>query len=201
MDDVLSIIKEDNLTEFFEHINSLHEKIKFTIEKEVDGCIAFLDILIKRNNDGSLSTLVYRKPTHTDQYLNFHSSHQESTKESVVSALLTRAENIVSDKQDLERENDRIMNVLQSNDYSQHTISKVKQKLKRKSRSPNNNEPVDEHVGFINLPYIAGTSETLRRIFAKHKIRSTFYSSETLRKKLSHPKEKETSSLKKNIDF
>ena len=41
VDDVLSIIKAEFLNEFFEHINNLHPKIKFTIEEEKDGCLAF----------------------------------------------------------------------------------------------------------------------------------------------------------------
>ena len=66
----------------------LHDQIKFTIEKETDSRLPFLDTLIKRNDDGSISILVYRKPTHTDQYLNFHSNHQVGAKESVVSAFI-----------------------------------------------------------------------------------------------------------------
>ena len=34
----------------------------------------------------------------------------------------------------------------------------------------------------INLPYIQGTSEKLRRILKSHKMRSTFYTESTLRK-------------------
>ena len=37
------------------------------MEEESNGELAFLDTLLKRNN-GEISVLVYRKPTHTDQY-------------------------------------------------------------------------------------------------------------------------------------
>ena len=37
------------------------------MEEESNGELAFLDILLKRNN-GEISVLVYRKPTHSDQY-------------------------------------------------------------------------------------------------------------------------------------
>ena len=43
----------------------LHQNIKFTMEEESNGELAFLDTLLKRNN-GEISVLVYRKPTHTD---------------------------------------------------------------------------------------------------------------------------------------
>ena len=68
VDDVFLIIKKSHLNDFFEHVNNL--------QKENDSCLPFLHTLIKRNQNGSLSILVYRKPTYTDQYLNFNSNHQ-----------------------------------------------------------------------------------------------------------------------------
>ena len=37
----------------------------------VNNTIPFLDTTVKRNSDGLLTTTVYRKPTHTDQYLAY----------------------------------------------------------------------------------------------------------------------------------
>ena len=80
VDDVYSILKRTHLEIFFHHINNLHQNIKFTMEEESNGELAFLDTLLKRNN-GEISVLVYRKPTHTDQYLHYSSHHQTSCKE------------------------------------------------------------------------------------------------------------------------
>ena len=55
-----------HLENFFHHINNLHQNIKFTMEEESNGELAFLDTLLKRIN-GEISVLVYRKLTHTDQ--------------------------------------------------------------------------------------------------------------------------------------
>ena len=133
---------------------------------------------------------MYRKPTHTDQYLNFHSNHQVSAKESVVSALFTLADNIISEPTDLRTENERIIKVLTDNDYNKQIITKVRRNIEKRNHSNVQNKEDKEYVGYINLPYIAGTSEILRRIFQKHKFRCTFYSSDTLRKTLSNPKDK-----------
>ena len=103
---------------FFHHVNNLHPQIKFTMEREENGCLPFLDTLIKRNADKSISVSVYRKPTHTDQYLNFQSNHQDSAKESVISSLLSRAENIVSNEDDKIAEKQRVISVLHANNYS-----------------------------------------------------------------------------------
>ena len=113
VDDVYSIVKRTQLENFFHHINNLHQNIKFTMEEESNGELAFLDTLLKRNN-GEISVLVYRKPTHTDQYLHYSSHHQTSCKESVVSSLFNRAYSIITNKDDLHKENARIKQVIVS---------------------------------------------------------------------------------------
>ena len=110
VDDVFSILKRTHLENFFHHINNLHQNIKFTMEEESNGELAFLDTLLKRNN-GEISVLVYRKPTHTDQYLHYSSHHQTSCKKSVVSSLFNRAYSIITNKGELHKENDRIKQV------------------------------------------------------------------------------------------
>ena len=55
-----------HLENFFHYINNLHQNIKFTMEEESNGQLAFLDTLLKRNN-GEIFVLVYREPAHTLQ--------------------------------------------------------------------------------------------------------------------------------------
>ena len=45
-------------------------------------------------------------------------------------------------------------------------------------------------ISIKKLPYVEGTSEKLRCILRSHKIRSTFYSENTLRKLLCKPKDR-----------
>jgi len=45
------------------------------MEKGKEGCLPFLDLLIKRSPSGHLLSAVYRKPIHSDRYLNFRSEH------------------------------------------------------------------------------------------------------------------------------
>ena len=46
-DDVYSILKRTHLENFFYHINNLHQNIKFTMEEESNGELAFLDTLFQ----------------------------------------------------------------------------------------------------------------------------------------------------------
>ena len=124
VDDVYSILKRTHLKNFFYHINNLHQNDKFTMEEESNGELAFLDTLLKRNN-GEISVSVYRKPTHTDQYLHYSSHHQTSCKERVVSSLFNRAYPIITNKDDLHKKKARIKQVLKENGYQESIISTI----------------------------------------------------------------------------
>ena len=85
VDDTFVIHKEANKQGFLQHINSVDPAIRFTVEdNKEDGSIPFLDTIVKPEADGSLSITVYRKPTHTDQYLQWDSHHHLSAKFSVI---------------------------------------------------------------------------------------------------------------------
>ena len=50
VDDLYSILKRKYLENVFHHINNHHQNIKFTMEEESNGKLAFLDTLLKQNN-------------------------------------------------------------------------------------------------------------------------------------------------------
>ena len=49
VDGVYSIVKRTHLENFFHHINNPHQNIKFTVDEESNGELAFLNTLLKRN--------------------------------------------------------------------------------------------------------------------------------------------------------
>ena len=177
------------------------------MEEESDGEIAFPDTILKRNN-GEISVLVYKKPTHTDQYLHYSSHHQTSCKKSAVSSLFNRAYSIITNKYDLHKENPRIKQVLKENGYQASIISKIFKRitnnhsfsqLQQQTQAANIQE--EEIKMNVNLPYVEGTSEKLRRILRSHKIRSTFYTEKTLRKLLCKLKNRVTTEDKNYIVY
>jgi hypothetical protein len=74
-----------------QHLNYIEPSIQFTLEREMDGHLAFLDLDVHRTVEGKLETVVYRKPTNTDKYLSYDSYHQVSGHKRFV-----RCENFVS---------------------------------------------------------------------------------------------------------
>ena len=109
VDEVYSILKRMHFENVFHHINN----DTFTMEQEGNGELAFLDTLLKRNNEAT-SVLVYRKPTYTEQYLHYSCHHQKSKKESVVSSLFNRPYSIITN---IHKESATIKQVLKANGY------------------------------------------------------------------------------------
>ena len=62
---------------------------------------------------------------HTNQYLHYSSHHQTICKKSVVSSLFNRAYSIITNKEDLNKENASIKQVSKENGYQESIISKI----------------------------------------------------------------------------
>ena len=79
--------------------------IKFTVEdNQENGAIPFLDSLVEPKTDNTISISVYRKPTHTDQYLQWDSHHNLVAKYSVISTLAHRAKTVCTKPELLSKE-------------------------------------------------------------------------------------------------
>ena len=122
VDDSHVCIAREHLTEFHSHLNSINEHIKFTVEEEKDGSIAFLDTMKTRNRHGTIKTSVYRKATLVDKYLQFNSHHPSQHKRSVARNLLNRAKNIPSTDADKLSEVQHMVDALKINGYTDQFI-------------------------------------------------------------------------------
>ena len=80
IDDIFALFSSpDHADKFREYLSSKHPNIEFSIEKEQDGCLPFLDVNIFREND-KFATNVYRKKTFSGVYTNFKSFIPETYK-------------------------------------------------------------------------------------------------------------------------
>jgi hypothetical protein len=89
VDDVISCVPENRLPDILNEINSADTNIKLT--GEVGNDKKYLDLAILRPEEGNLGFKIHRKPTHTDNYLNYDSCHPTSHKDSIIRSLVTRA--------------------------------------------------------------------------------------------------------------
>ena len=113
VDDILEIIERGKVEALTGHLNGIDNKKRHqTDEPEKNDQISFLDTLVSRREDGSIILLVYRKATHTDQYLSFESHHQLQHKLAVIRTLLERSDIIVTEEGDCKQEREYIRTAL-----------------------------------------------------------------------------------------
>ncbi len=123
VDDTFVIRSKYVARSFLVHINNINEAIQFTVESENEnGELPFLDCLTKRNPDGTLDTTVYRKPTNTSRYLDFHSCHSSATKQGFIRGIFLRAKRLCSTPELLKTEMERIYSELLNNSYPEKFI-------------------------------------------------------------------------------
>ena len=85
------LVPEDvDLDEKLRFLNEVDEKIQFTIERENEQKLPFLDSLIMRCGRAVKFT-VYRKVTNKEDYVHFLSAHNERVKSGIVIGFFSRA--------------------------------------------------------------------------------------------------------------
>ena len=149
MDDTCTVLPSDSINEFHDHLNSVDPNIQFTLEKEEEGSLPFLDVLLSRDSDGAIRTSVFRKPTHTDKYLQFSSHHPLNHKMSVVKTLFSHASLLSTSLLEQSVEESRIVQALKGNGYPTRFIRRSK------VVSTHQKSNVDSEVPpkTVNIPY------------------------------------------------
>ena len=193
VDDILEIIQKGETENLTQHLNQIDPtgSIKFTYEEEQDGRIPFLDTLIIRKPDGTTKLCIYRKATHTNQYLQFGSHHPLHQKLGVIRTLLDRKDAIVTEEEDKQVEEVTIRQALAQCGYPEWAIEKVKkEKEQPRTSKKTQSENQEKNKGLVVLPYVSGLTEKVSRVFKKHGYSTAMRPHQTLRNLLVHPKDK-----------
>ena len=91
VDDVLVVVPKDHdLDETLALLNAVKQKVQFTLERESNGSLAFLDTCIVRT-ENIFKFKVFRKPTNKEDYVHFYSAHAERVKTGIVIGFFLRA--------------------------------------------------------------------------------------------------------------
>ena len=157
------ILKQD-VDEFFKFLNAQHPNIKFTFEKEKDGKLAFLDVLISKT-DQDLCTSVYRKMTSVGLYTNFVSFTPYSYKIGLIKTLIHRTYEISSSWASFNEEISNVNHLLMKNMYPSYLIDKQFKRFLHNKFSTNDCDAVNQskQTLYCKLPYIASFSNNTKK--------------------------------------
>lgn len=157
VDDTFAIFAKDEQVEtFFNVLNNLHPALQFTVERENDGRLPFMDVLVQRT-EGHLLRSVYRKPTFTGLYTRWDSFAPTQQKISLLKSLVSRAKKICSEST-LSEELAKLKVIFADNGYPTHIIDRIikqltSSKVMLQQVSDDEMKPV-----FIKLPWIGSSS-------------------------------------------
>ena len=168
-------------------------------DNKEDGSIPFFDTIIKPEADGTLSITVYRKPTHTDQYLQWDIHHHLPAKFSVIHTLSHRASTVCSKPELLPQEKDHLRKALTKCKYPKWALDKVEKRLNRSTRQVTDGgttgaQPATSEVknkGHIVIPYIQGLCESIKKICGRYGIPTHFKGGRPIKNLLVSPKDKD----------
>jgi hypothetical protein len=149
------------------------------METEANNKIPCLDVHVIRKQS-SIITTVYRKPTHTGRYPNFHSNHPPHVKRGIIRSLHNRATIICRERQDLAHEVNNLKHDLQLNGFPPKLINSVIINTGGNNRLRNDVKP----IGSVVIPCVKGISEKFNRIGNRYNIRTIFKTKHTLRSTL-----------------
>ena len=194
VDDTFVINKAEHSQDLLHHINNQDPHIQFTVEPTQQGSLPFLDTLVTVQPDNSLSTSVYRKPTHTDQYLHWDSNCHITAKQSVYNTLAHRAKTVSSTQDLLDKELSHIKTALHHCQFPAWALNQWEHKFKHPSQGttttnnntnkPTSNKNQDSNNNYkttIVVPYIPNTAGRFKKLCKRRGIQVHFKGRNTLR--------------------
>ena len=145
VDDTITYIKREFITNVIDILNKFHQNIKFTYEVEHNGKISFLDVLLMRCNN-KLETTVFRKETNNDIYLHWRSFAPMTWKKDILRTLIRRAYTVCSNDNLLQEKLHHIETYFtEFNGYPKWLLKQTLDSFKNNNKNHNNNINNENH--------------------------------------------------------
>ena len=164
VDDCFVIFKSSAHAEnFFEFLNNQHPNINFTMEKESNGQLSFLDVQVKRIG-GRLETSVFRKSTFTGQGTSFFSFIPFQFKKCGIFTLIHRAYRLCSTYECMHDEFQSLKSFFRNNGFPVQMIeSQIRRFFKRIYEPVTIISTVPKLKMYALFPYFGIQSEKLKK--------------------------------------
>ena len=169
LDDILAAFEQQKESlNFLDFLNKKHRNIKFTIEKQINHSITFLDVFISGINNQNLTLQTYLKLTYAGLLLNFKSFTSFSYKISLIKCLIDRSFKICNNWNSFHNDIENIKSNLIKNAYPPFLIDKVIKKYLSYKFSSNQNQLKDTSgIHYFNLPDVGNLSHHIKDKLSK----------------------------------
>jgi len=167
VDDILIVYNESkrDIDCIVECFKNLTPKLEFTLERETNRRINFLDITICREQN-FFSVDIYRKPTSTDVIIPNDSCHPKEHKVAAIRHLHNRMDSYQLVPENLEKEHNKILQILNNNKYDTSILRTLDTKIGNKHR--------EEKTKWANFIYIGRETRAVAKILKNTNVKVTF---------------------------
>ena len=129
VDDILAVVNRQSEEKILSELNILHANIKFTMEKEIEGKIPFLDLELSRQGHG-ISFNIYRKPTDAPLCIPRDSHHSWPHKMAAFESALYRMWRVPISNKNRSDELRYICDMALLNGYEEEMVHRLNRKHK-----------------------------------------------------------------------
>lgn len=192
VDDIFTILKPDEIEPLLSILNNIYPTIKFTVEKETNKALPFLDLLLVRKAS-TIEIEIYRKPTNTARYTTIDSHGPRTTKMAALNSMVYRMCRLPLQIPAYMKELKHLKEIACINGFREQDIDfltkKHSKRLKRNSLTSfylqKKSQP--KRVLFNFVPQL---TNFLEPIFKKHNIQIVYNNNNKLKNQLGSAKDK-----------
>ncbi|XP_039430331.1 uncharacterized protein LOC120413525 [Culex pipiens pallens] len=155
VDDLLIALPNNKTHDTLALFNSYNEHLQFTMEEERDSKIPFLDTVVIRNQDQTVSTEWFSKPIASGRLLNYLSFHPTGMKINVAANFIHRVTSLTTD-QPLQQQKQIIFKHLRLNNYPTTLINRLWSRNNMNNTTGNHPTTTSEtaQTTYRSLPHI-----------------------------------------------
>ena len=126
VDETFAFILPHKIGYMLNQLNLFKENIQFTFEMKEENKLAFLDIMVISNTNGTINTTAYQKSTNIHIYINWHIHFPLRWKETAANVLIQRTIRICSNKMLTDEDLDIIKyNLCDVNNYPRKIMQNI----------------------------------------------------------------------------
>lgn len=193
VDDVVAVIKKSEMEKTLKMLNEQYPTINFTVVPEKDGQLAFLDLLLIRNNN-KVEVAVYHKPTSTQRFIPSTSHVPIQHKMAPFHSMAHRLCKLPLSIANYKREYDYIQEAAKVNGYDGATIDRIikhhSDKIRKNNLSTFFSQQKKEKINRVCLTYAPRITNKLKSVFRKQKLQIVYRTQNKLSNALGSTKDK-----------
>lgn len=202
VDDTLTALPNDDINTVLNIFNSINPSLSFTIEKEKDKAIPFLDLLII-NKDNKIIHNLYKKPSSSTRILNYKSAHALHHKINIIKQFQLKIYRL-SDKQFWQNNLMILKNILTQNNYPKTLINKILSRpptISREYTGETDPQSTKNRMGYFKIPFIENLSQSLAKKLKTDSYQIAYYNTKKVGHIFSRVKDKTDNNLHSNVIY